>query len=546
MSQDNVDYIAALGLKADPFVAVDEAVFVSQRQQDCLARLQHELEFGTGVVLLEGASGSGKTFVQEHSVEQLVEWCVLSLSGGASVTVEGVWQYLNQALSLGQTQWCSAANLADAISALGDSSTDLAISPLVLLVDDANQVPESVLTLLFQLAHLIEGEYFRLVLLAPPNKTSYFLSILPPSLALVALSLGSMRLDELKAYVGLRLASVGAQDGLINDENLQSVLLASRGDFARLNNLLSHQLMSLAESQRAPKGRGLTTHIALVSGLLFVMILVFWWPQGADVTEAKITEDKVIADKAIEGRAIEYGEVAEVARRIVVQEVPLVLGAGHERDEFETAVLNAPPSSASAEPLIDGSSEDLAALQVEATSERQPAVVKPSASMASDLALVKANAAKPEPKIEPKSMLVPKPKLESKPSLVIEAKPVVSPDAPLREDLRQELARLNEAESQPSKVHPLRSLGRQAYALQLIGLSSKEAAQQYLAKMSPADNIYLVDLSQPQKPWYTLLKGPYATKQDARAGITQLPPEQQRLKPWIKSLAELSDIELNR
>jgi len=79
-----------------------------------------------------------------------------------------------------------------------------------------------------------------------------------------------------------------------------------------------------------------------------------------------------------------------------------------------------------------------------------------------------------------------------------------------------------------------KTLARDHYTIQINSSSSLESMMAFV-KQHQLTNYQIYETNHSQKRWYVLIKGDYATIEDAKNAIQLLPQELQKSKPWIKS-----------
>lgn len=83
---------------------------------------------------------------------------------------------------------------------------------------------------------------------------------------------------------------------------------------------------------------------------------------------------------------------------------------------------------------------------------------------------------------------------------------------------------------------------RYGYTIQVVAVGLQRKVDQFAAKL-PRDGQPIWENYKIVKgtKWYTILFGDYATKNDARAAIANLPAGFKRLKPFVKSIDEIKN-----
>ena len=77
------------------------------------------------------------------------------------------------------------------------------------------------------------------------------------------------------------------------------------------------------------------------------------------------------------------------------------------------------------------------------------------------------------------------------------------------------------------------------YTLQLMGSYDKTAVENFVSRMSIANETIVYKASFHGKPWFTLIYGNYASVAEAKSAIANLPVSMKQLKPWVKSFGSI-------
>lgn len=84
-----------------------------------------------------------------------------------------------------------------------------------------------------------------------------------------------------------------------------------------------------------------------------------------------------------------------------------------------------------------------------------------------------------------------------------------------------------------------KNLNDSHYTIQINSSSSFESIMAFV-KTHKLTNYQIYETKRDNKPWFVLIKGYYATIEDAKQAVQHLAPELQKSKPWIKSGAAVN------
>jgi len=94
---------------------------------------------------------------------------------------------------------------------------------------------------------------------------------------------------------------------------------------------------------------------------------------------------------------------------------------------------------------------------------------------------------------------------------------------------------------QPQFTQQLKSLPDSFYTLQLIGVSTEKAAKEFMQSHPLQSDVYgYYEKSLNGKPWFIILFGSFASKQDALSARQDLPQILQNNKPWPRLIKDIA------
>ena len=126
-----------------------------------------------------------------------------------------------------------------------------------------------------------------------------------------------------------------------------------------------------------------------------------------------------------------------------------------------------------------------------------------------------------------------------------------TPEASIKKlNLTKKVHSNNTGEGQQSTAHsPLNLLARNHeilkgmngdhYTLQLIGVSTKQAAEKYLLKNTQLKNLMYMQSKRHHENWYVVVYGDYADKAAAIDAAKQPAITSLRVTPWVRTFSSL-------
>jgi DamX protein len=85
----------------------------------------------------------------------------------------------------------------------------------------------------------------------------------------------------------------------------------------------------------------------------------------------------------------------------------------------------------------------------------------------------------------------------------------------------------------------LRAQNPQSYTLQLVAGNNIETLRQFMREHQLKNQLAVIETTRDGKPWYVLLYGLYADKQQAIDARSKLPAALLRAEPWVRDLHSL-------
>ncbi|MEM1433892.1 MAG: AAA family ATPase [Pseudomonadota bacterium] len=426
-------------LRVNPFLRPAPGFSPGGQRRRLLDQLRHLSQWSRRALLVLGPAGTGKTMLFQQLGREMGDGVLLTQLDGRALNAElDVLIVLAEALGVDVPDSFSAELLKPLVEAALEEHED-AEHPLVVLVDDADQLDSVAMRLLLELC----GAYrFRLLLfgqLGLPEQVrsaTRDLDVAPYETSLLAFSPVDSR-----AYLEWRCEQAGVRGGLpFSEEQVADLYRRSNGVPGELNRLAGQLLERIYDEDQSAARLGFpATHLYLVAGLAAVLALSFLLLDRVPLTEEVVTENLPIAstpepaaeaadpaigvidrtdasdlaeqsdvaDRSERGEAVSPPLVGEVAPPALVeggaQTDDAVAEAATTGQPFAAAQPIALPEPAAPEPAPSVSAEprsaapELAAPEPAATQTTAPATAQPETREPAVAERVAPEPATPEP-----------------------------------------------------------------------------------------------------------------------------------------------------
>lgn len=547
--------------------------------------IEHLIEFGRQIIVLNGGMDSGKTSLLAHFAgAQRTHWRTVRITAGPGLSAAALLGQIAAELDVD----VDAADTADLPARLRQRIAALEKSGriVVLLVDDADQLVPEVPPAIVQLAHTEDQIAELRVLLAADLDRSALLEMLQranPQHGLVhVVEIPRLAEEQVKALIGQRLRAIGVDaESCFAEAEYARIAAASDGLVGKVVTLARQHVAGItAAPPRTGKRRGTPQVPAgVVFGVLAAgaVALGAWWamrnpllseaPPAGDGTG---TEQIALAPEALDAPA----------------DVPAGTSPPATASEPAAPALPAPPAATDVpelpqSPSVEGAPIAATPSPPEAAATPTPSAVAPApvpapesaAPAASPAAGQEANvdtpSAAPAPALPPMTPPagagradVPPPPIAAPPAPTPKAPVQVSPAPPPP-------AKLADASRAPPSPPPPRPRQKPApkaaapvaaapaianfsgdwllkqpaaaHTLQLFGVRERAAAERYRQQRGIAAQSAVLTGTLDGRPWYIVVYGFYPTRSGALAAMARLPPGLRDTKPWARSVGSLRD-----
>lgn len=595
--QKQLEYWRAFGMKNDPFDddSIEGRYFWGEEREELLRKALQLACCATQAVVFYGPKGIGKTkFLQALRArldddEQIV---VVEVPAGRMTTPQQLFVYLGQAFDL-PIKHLEPAEIEVRIKERLQESENKQ-SKLVILVDDADRLPELTLASLLVMARYPDN-YISVLLFAATDEIGMLRAELRNE-EIMQLAMEPFDAFTLEAYVRYRLDLAGGDRHFpFTQADLASLLKESRGIPKRIDELARRKLHAgltprAAQASPSIESRRALPRIALPQIKLprVAMPEEIKWPR---ITLPEIELPHVTMPwqplAAAACLVLFVGAVWLLTNESgdgQLQPTTAALPAAEPKHQPAAAVPNSreTPSASSMEPAkpvarrlkqpqLDNENA-LRPLLTEAgegstvLATVEPANIAPARKSAADQewidhALSLSPTAGSGQTVAPRAAATPaiSPSTASPPK----ASPEASHTIPAEHKAAPATEPKGESESLQARLEPVKvkqkytrkargalplderyllKLPKSSYTLQLLGSSSKKGMRDFV-KDNNSVEIRVFEHELEGRPWYVAVTGSYATVEQARDGLAELPVGLRSLKPWPRQFSSVhSDI----
>lgn len=485
-----------LGLTENPFAESSSGFFfVGGQRRFLVQQAVHALYFASGIVLMGGAEGAGKTRIVDEVCLEMAELAdICRLQASVMMDVIEIRQRLVQQLGLtadpaDQDAFMTALQQLQPVE--GDPL------PVLLVIDDAHELAVPVLVACRELAEASGGR-IRLLLAGAPELLKAWEQTGQNSID----QLDVLPLDKQETvdYVATRLQAAGYRgENPLSDVQQEELYRHTRGNISAIHAVVPSLLLAASggDESTLSKRRLPLPHLLMAGVLVGVVgVAALLWRSGGGTEPSS----PIVEPASIEGR----------------QSVPLSLPPA---PEVSPAAAVAESSPVHVEPARE-IQQAAAAPKESVASDKVPAVTTIAQMPAAPVAAPAVSPAPVEPSVAtakaapPAKTVAAKTKPAAKPVAIKPAKTSAAPKG-------------------------LANMSSNQYVVQLMALSTKPKLDAYIKKTATGIKVEIYETRRNGKPWFVAVTGPYADQNAARAAITKLPKSLQDQHPWLRSVASV-------
>ncbi|MES2674333.1 MAG: AAA family ATPase [Pseudomonadota bacterium] len=511
------DYRQRYGLSVDPFADDPHfPLYTGALRRQILDQLLHLSQFSNNLLVVLGDYGVGKTRMAQALIDSLDDADdICFLEGQITSTFDSLFKNVIEQFELSDVEEFKE------FTCRQTENDGLAI----LIVDNAHHLPDIVLAELIGLLQYGEESRIHLVLFAEPHLLPRLEHLDIPDIVLSDFQLEKFSLTESVDYLNFRMEMadyLGPE--IFTESTVEAWWRQSRGELLRLHESAQDKLLasvsasqSLVNNKKSPAAFYIVIASALGAALL--MSYLYW----GESEPAQLPGD-VGAPTAL---GIESPGVAPASSQLE----PILLREGDN-------AVQALYADSSAKTIV---SESVSS-------------VSPVASVASQ------NVSIP---VEDKASKIPIVKQDVVPLVQVNtaqqdtsglARPVVTTKEIKKLEAPQVAAKsfAKTVKSQPEKIKTttggyseqeknILSWKESEFTLQVMGLSSENAARDYVAAQSNKKDLLVFKSLRQGKDWFVVIVGRYPSSVTARAAVQSLPEGQRKAAPWPRDLRTIKN-----
>lgn len=525
------DYRQRYGLSEDPF-AHDYSfpLFTGAGRRQLLDQLLHLCQFSNSVLAVLGEYGVGKTRIAHAFMDSLSDQdqiCFLSLRTGQSL--EQILLSINQAFAIDIGDGPSAENLLAGLEAfIAEEAVSEDDGLAIVVLDNAHLLDDQSLSVITALLNNFpQQNRLHLALFGEPQLMSRLERVSPETLLINDFHLQPLGLLEAVDYLNFRMEMADYLGPEVFTESIvEPWWRQTRGQLSVLHELAQERLLeSVTPSSPSGKRPLPVAHIIALSMLIAVVGVVFLY-MGDDEPPAP-TSSSLVAPSAIPtaspagsatstGSGVNDGALSSTDTPVqpLLQSLPQPL---QPNQQVPTASQATQPVANTGAVSGDLPKEEIVPLAQLPTTQQKPVQSVPEPM---PVAQAKPVVVAPEPVVQPESRAV-----EAKPEVV---KPVVKSVS-------------TAAIGASGQERTILSWKPSEYTIQLLGVSSEKAAQDFVAAQENRSDLLVFRSKRQGRDWFVVVTGRYASSAQARQAITRLPSVQRDAGPWPRDLKAIQN-----
>lgn len=540
----NSDYVSALGLQQDPFVndLADHFFYADPGLMQRLDLLQHLIQFGDQLLLVTGPEGSGKTtLLRQFRLRAKDSWQICRLDAAQVLTGGHLLHELADFFGTpyGDDNPALAREIVQQTRTL-QQEAGLA----VVIIDAAEQLSDDCLTTLLTLTDPPQEalRFLRILLLAEDGLDERLLTLglnNPRAPLVHRLAMQPFDTQQSAAYLMYRLAIAGySGDSPFSGTEVEAMHKAAAGWPGRLNDYARETLIETinrkavadktrkktraSPSQSTPGRRfpplpvkPLVGGVAIVAVVTVLAWLIFGLSgdDNPDRLELRpLTLPGEITPVPADNR---QAETSTPATGTIARPVP-----GEDMaSQPPVPTVQLAPFPPAAEQTAQATAGDLSTTVPESPSPGIPEPQPEPAPTAAEPVTAPSEASATPPPPPPVAETPPK-----SPSAT--AEPAKTPVAP--------------APRPPSPLPDwVNSAPGEHYTLQLVGLSKKSSANDYVKTHKLTGKVAIITSERNGAPWYSVIYGDYRDKNSAKTAT--LPASLKNVDPWPRSFQSVRE-----
>ncbi|MES2824028.1 MAG: AAA family ATPase [Pseudomonadota bacterium] len=508
------DYRQRYGLSVDPFADDPHfPLYTGALRRQILDQLLHLSQFSNNLLVVLGDYGVGKTRMAQALIDALDDADdICFLEGQITSTFDSLFKNVIEQFEL------SDVDEFKEFTRRQSENDGLAI----LIVDNAHHITDIVLAELIGLLQYGAESRIHLVLFAEPHLLPRLEQLDVPDVVLSDFQLEKLSLTESVDYLNFRMEMADYLGPEIFTESaVEAWWRHSRGELLRLHEYAQDKLLaSVTASQNLVNNKKSPTAfyivIASAVGAVLLMSYFYWGKSGSTQLPGETGVHTALS--------IQSPGVVPASP----QQEPVLLHEGDNAvqslyaDSSAKAIGSEAVSSVS--PVSSIASQNLS-IPLEEKASKIP-IVKQDV-----VPLVQVNAAQQDTSVLTKSAGA----VTTKEIKKLEAPQVAAKN--FTKTVKSQPEKIKSTTSGYSEQEKnILSWKESEFTLQVMGLSSEKAAQNYIVEQSNKKDLLIFKSLRQGKDWFVVITGRYPSSASARQAAGLLPNSQRKAAPWPRDL----------
>ena len=515
------DYRQRYGLSTDPFADDPHfPLYTGALRREILDQLLHLSQFSNNLLVVLGEYGVGKTRMAQAFIDSLDDADdICFLEGQITSNFGALFASIIEQFEL------SSAQEFTEFTASQSENDGLA----VLIVDNAHHLTDAVLIELIGLIQSGAESRVHLVLFAEPHLLPRLEHFEMPDVVLSDFLLEKFSLTESVDYLNFRMEMadyLGPE--IFNEQQAETWWRQSRGQLLRLHECAQDKLLMSVSTPQTFNSYKKSAPVFYILGASVVgaALLMGYMYLGRPVdTQLMQSSESIPSSKASQ---------LSISLPASVSQEPVLLREG-------TNSIQMPPVDLSAKninnELVSPAEPAVTTTNVANQNTAMPVQEKISALPLEKLAVisvapVKATQKNVQPNLhKPNTVYVAK-----EPKKVEIAQAEKTAIAKMYKPRSEEIKNTSNSGSYSEQEKTILSWNKSEFTLQVVGLSSEQAARDYIAEQSNKKDLLMFKSTRQGKDWFAVITGRYPSSDKASQAAQLLPALQKKAIPWPRDM----------
>ncbi len=492
------NYLGFFGLDQEPFEA--NLFFGGAERQALLDQLNHLCEFSASLVAVMGEEGVGKTTLYRELASTLPADQTCQITAELVSSCGHILTEIARAFDL-PSEGGTEGQLLSEIRHFSQSAVEE--SRALILIDNAELLDAETLAALLSLLQGQEASlrHVHLVLFGSPDLISRLDAIEVSDVLVHDLYVDPFDAVQLESYLNERMAHSGFIEGIhtspFSAEVCEGFVAAYGGNLNDVH--LAAKSILLKASLPKARRKSLTlplAHLSAVIALATLLLVALYFPEK---------EEQESLEMAV-----------PLKESVAAKFEPVIRSVDSHRVE------SSKPEAARIEPA--------SAAPVSKTLSSTPKISTQTQAQTQAQSLEKEKLAAFQKLVESESNLPPK---------VVAPKRSEPSPSPRKAVAAPESSRSLPPAKALSPAEELLTWSAKEYTLQVLASGSLEGVKSFVAGQANKKDLRIITTRRDGKPWHIVFAGRYATAEEARRAIAQLPVRQRKTGPWPRTLGSI-------